>query len=125
MPAVERYGFGFLVGRVWDPNTERYGILAEIWGTLYTSLLALVIGTAFGVAAAIFLSEGFLGQATFRVLRRLGLHLRPRCRLLLQVLREGLRARELPRKADASEQRLRLLGVKMPDRDLHMYDPRA
>ena len=23
----------------------------------------------------------------------------------------------------ASEQRLRLLGVKMPDRDLHMYDP--
>ncbi|PYR38863.1 MAG: phosphate ABC transporter substrate-binding protein PstS, partial [Acidobacteria bacterium] len=77
MPAVERYGFGFLVGRVWDPNTERYGILAEIWGTLYTSLLALVIGTAFGVAAAIFLSEGFLGQATFRVLRRLGLHLRP------------------------------------------------
>jgi phosphate transport system permease protein len=77
MPAVERYGFGFLVGRVWDPNTERYGILAEIWGTLYTSLLALAIGTAFGVAAAIFLSEGFLGQATFRVLRRLGLHLRP------------------------------------------------
>src|SRR5438552_10513610 len=77
VPAVRQYGLGFLVGRVWDPNTERYGILAEIWGTLYTSLLALVIGTAFGVAAAIFLSEGFLGQATFRVLRRLGLHLRP------------------------------------------------
>ncbi len=77
LPAVQRYGFGFLAGRVWDPNTERYGILAEIWGTLYTSLLALVVGTAFGLAAAIFLSEGFLGQATFRVLRRLGLHLHP------------------------------------------------
>src|SRR5262249_26318510 len=61
-----------------DPNTERYGILAEIWGTLYTSTLALILGTTFGVAAAIFLSEGFLGQATFGVLRRAGLHLNPR-----------------------------------------------
>src|SRR5262245_55268406 len=55
VPAMERYGTGFLTGRVWDPNTERYGILAEIWGTLYTSILALGLGTAFGVAAAIFL----------------------------------------------------------------------
>ena len=38
----------------------------EIWGTLYTSILALVIGTAFGLAAAIFLSEGYLGQVVFR-----------------------------------------------------------
>ena len=45
-----QYGLGFLTGRVWDPNTERYGILAEIWGTLYTSVLALILGTAFGVA---------------------------------------------------------------------------
>ena len=44
-PAISRYGLGFLTGRVWDPNTERYGILAEIWGTLYTSVLALVLGT--------------------------------------------------------------------------------
>jgi phosphate transport system permease protein len=77
VPAIGRYGFGFLSGRVWDPNTERYGILAEIWGTLYTSVLALVLGTAFGVAAAIFLSEGYLGQAVFRVLRQAGLHLHP------------------------------------------------
>lgn len=76
-PAVHRYGFGFLTGRVWDPNTERYGILAEIWGTLYTSVLALGIGTAFGVACAIFLSEGYLGQAIFRALQRAGLHLHP------------------------------------------------
>ena len=76
-PAVQRYGTGFLTGRVWDPNTERYGILAETWGTLYTSVLALVLGTAFGVAAAVFMSEGYLGQFTFDVLRRLGLHLHP------------------------------------------------
>jgi len=76
-PAIERYGAGFLSGRVWDPNTERYGILAEVWGTLYTSMLALVVGTAFGVAAAIFLSEGYVSQAAFALVRRLGLQLHP------------------------------------------------
>ena len=76
-PAVREYGLGFLSGRVWDPNTQRYGILAEIWGTMYTSVLALVLGTAFGLAAAIFLSEGYLGQATYALLRPAGLHLHP------------------------------------------------
>jgi phosphate transport system permease protein len=76
-PAIQRYGLGFLSGRVWDPNTERYGILAEVWGTLYTSVLSLVLGSAFGVAAAIFLSEGYVSQAAFAVLRRSGLHLNP------------------------------------------------
>jgi phosphate transport system permease protein len=77
VPAIRQYGVSFLVGRVWDPNTERYGILAETWGTLYTSTLALILGTAFGLAAAIFLSEGYLGHAAFRLLRRVGLHLHP------------------------------------------------
>jgi phosphate transport system permease protein len=77
VPAMKQYGFGFISGRVWDPNTERYGILAEIWGTVWTSTLALVLGTAFGVAASIFLSEGYLGAAAFTVLRAFNLHLRP------------------------------------------------
>lgn len=77
VPAVQRYGLGFVTGRVWDPSTERYGILAEIWGTVFTSVLAVIVGTAFGLAAAIFLSEGYLGQATFAALRRFGLHLHP------------------------------------------------
>jgi phosphate transport system permease protein len=76
-PAISRYGLGFLSGRVWDPNTERYGILAEMWGTVYTSMLALVLGSAFGIAAAIFLSEGFLGQAVFSLLLRMNLQLHP------------------------------------------------
>lgn len=76
-PAIRRYGPGFITGRVWDPNTERYGILAETWGTMYTSVLALALGAAFGLAAAVFLSEGYLGQAVFGLLRRAGLHLHP------------------------------------------------
>jgi phosphate transport system permease protein len=77
VPAMRRYGFGFIAGRVWDPNTERYGILGEIWGTVYTSVLALVLGSGFGVAAAVFLSEGYLGQFTYSILRSLNLHLHP------------------------------------------------
>ncbi|MEP7304930.1 MAG: phosphate ABC transporter permease subunit PstC [Acidobacteriota bacterium] len=76
-PAIRQHGLGFLTGRVWDPNTERYGILAEIWGTIYTSVLALMLGSAFGIAAAIFLSEGYLGQAAFALLRGMRLHLHP------------------------------------------------
>jgi phosphate transport system permease protein len=77
MPAMRKDGLSFLTGRVWDPNTGQHGIAAEIWGTLYTSILALVIGTAFGVAAALFLSEGYMGQAIFSLLRYFNLHLHP------------------------------------------------
>ncbi|HEY7291880.1 MAG TPA: phosphate ABC transporter permease subunit PstC [Vicinamibacterales bacterium] len=77
VPAIREYGIGFITGRVWDPNTARYGILAEIWGTVYTSLLALVVGSAFGIAAAIFLAEGYIGQAAFSVLQRMNRHLHP------------------------------------------------
>ncbi len=77
MPAMRHDGLSFLTGRVWDPNSGQHGIAAEIWGTLYTSVLALVLGTAFGLAAAVFLSEGYLGQAIFALLRIFHLHLNP------------------------------------------------
>ena len=34
-PAMERYGFSFLTTAVWDPGRGEFGVLAEIWGTLY------------------------------------------------------------------------------------------
>ena len=77
MPAFRQYGISFIYGTTWDPNKAQYGILPEIWGTLYTSLLALVIGSAFGVAAAIFLSEGFLGETVFKGLKAFNLHFHP------------------------------------------------
>src|SRR5262245_54729278 len=69
IPAFQQYGVSFIYSTTWDPNKAQYGVLPEIWGTLYTSLLALIIGSAFGVAAAIFLSEGFLGEAVFKGLK--------------------------------------------------------
>ncbi|HET6335929.1 MAG TPA: ABC transporter permease subunit, partial [Polyangiales bacterium] len=75
-PAIQQHGVQFLTGTTWDPNIEQYSILPEIWGTLYSSIAALIIGTCFGVAAAIFLSEGFLAQGIVAVLRVLGLQYR-------------------------------------------------
>jgi len=77
IPAMRNLGFGFLTGRVWDANAGQYGILAQTWGTLYTSMLALIVGSVFGIAAAIFLSEGFLSFAVFEVLKNFNLHLKP------------------------------------------------
>ncbi len=58
-PAVEIYGTQFITGKKWD-GKEHYGILPEIWGTLYSSILGVGIGAAFGVAIAIFLTQDFI-----------------------------------------------------------------
>jgi phosphate transport system permease protein len=71
-PAMGQYGLGFLTGKVWDANRGEFSILPEIWGTLYSSILALIFGTLFGVAAATFLSEGFLSAFLFGVLKLCG-----------------------------------------------------
>lgn len=60
LPAMKELGFGYLTGTTWDPNQHIYGILPEIWGTLYSSLLALFIGGFFGIAIAVFLTQDFL-----------------------------------------------------------------
>jgi phosphate transport system permease protein len=63
----------------------------EIWGTLYSSLLALILGTAFGVAAAIFLSEGYLGEFVFRILKLFKLQFHKRFRRLPERVEDVLR----------------------------------
>jgi phosphate transport system permease protein len=59
-PAIREHGLGFLTSMTWDVSRERFGIRPEIWGTLYSSILALIIGGLFGVAVAIFLTQDFL-----------------------------------------------------------------
>jgi phosphate transport system permease protein len=60
IPAMMTQGAGFLVRDVWDAANANFGILPEIWGTLYSSLLALLIGGFFRVTIAIFLTQDFL-----------------------------------------------------------------
>ena len=60
VPAISEHGLGFLTGTTWDVNKQTFGILPEIWGTLYSSILALIIGGIFGITMAIFLTQDFL-----------------------------------------------------------------
>jgi phosphate transport system permease protein len=56
-PAIERYGLGFLTNAVWDPVQEDFGGLVMIYGTLATSLIALLIAVPVSFGIALFLTE--------------------------------------------------------------------
>jgi phosphate transport system permease protein len=56
-PAMSRYGPGFLVSSDWDPVSEKFGAAAYIYGTIVTSLIALLIGGPIAVACAIYIAE--------------------------------------------------------------------
>jgi phosphate transport system permease protein len=58
--AIQKFGFGFIIGTDWDTNSDQYGALPLIYGTLVSSALALLIATPLGVAIAIFLTEDYL-----------------------------------------------------------------
>jgi phosphate transport system permease protein len=62
MPAMRQHGLSFITGTTWNANQDQFGVLPEIWGTLYSSLLALIIGGVFGITIAIFLTQDFLGS---------------------------------------------------------------
>jgi len=57
MPALSKFGFGFLTHSVWDPVNGQFGALPLIFGTLYSSLVALVIAVPLALGTAIFLTE--------------------------------------------------------------------
>jgi phosphate transport system permease protein len=56
-PAITHFGLRFLFTTSWDPVQDEFGALPFIYGTLVSSLLALVIAVPLGLGAAIFLSE--------------------------------------------------------------------
>ena len=55
--ARQKFGFGFLTSTSWNPVTDQFGALPFIYGTVITSVLALLIAVPLGVGAAIFLAE--------------------------------------------------------------------
>ncbi|MDE2040461.1 MAG: phosphate ABC transporter permease subunit PstC [Elusimicrobia bacterium] len=52
-----KFGPHFIVGTNWNPVKEKFGALPFIYGTLVSSLVALVVALPLGVGSAIFLSE--------------------------------------------------------------------
>jgi phosphate transport system permease protein len=57
LPAFHAFGLGFFVTEKWNPVTEQFGALAPIYGTLVTSILAMVIAVPVGLLIAVFLTE--------------------------------------------------------------------
>ena len=57
LPALEHFGFGFVVADVWNPVTERFGALAPIYGTVVTSAIAMLIGIPVAFGIALFITE--------------------------------------------------------------------
>ncbi len=57
MPAIRAFGFSFIYTEVWNPVTEQFGALAPIYGTIVTSIIAMIIAVPVGVMVAFFLTE--------------------------------------------------------------------
>jgi phosphate transport system permease protein len=55
--SLRRFGLGFLVGTNWDPVHDLFGALPFVFGTVVSSLLALVIAIPVALGIAIFLAE--------------------------------------------------------------------
>jgi phosphate transport system permease protein len=55
--AIKQFGASFLWSSEWDPVQDKYGALPFIFGTLVSSILALLIAVPLGVATALFLTE--------------------------------------------------------------------
>jgi phosphate transport system permease protein len=85
-PAVKEHGVSLMGSSDWNPSKKeivrdpetgeidekadpRFGLAAPIFGTIYSSLIALVIATVLGVAVAIFITEDFLSQRTRTVMK--------------------------------------------------------
>jgi phosphate transport system permease protein len=56
-PAISKYGLSFLVNTTWDPVQEEFGGLVMIYGTVATSLIALLIAVPVSFGIALFLTE--------------------------------------------------------------------
>src|SRR5829696_6761077 len=57
MLSVRQFGFAFWRTDIWDPVAGEFGALPFIWGTLYSSILALLMASPIALGIAVFISE--------------------------------------------------------------------
>ena len=57
IPALAKFGFGFITSDVWNPVTEIFGARAPILGTLITSAIAMLVGIPLSFGIALYLTE--------------------------------------------------------------------
>ena len=56
-PALHKFRVSFLYEEVWNPVTEQFGAIAPMYGTVVTSLIAMLIAVPIGLFIALFLTE--------------------------------------------------------------------
>ena len=57
IPTFQTFGFGFFTSDAWNPVTNKYGAFVAIYGTIVTSIIAMLIAVPIGIGIAIFLTE--------------------------------------------------------------------
>jgi phosphate transport system permease protein len=57
LPSIKAFGWSFLYTSTWDPVAQHFGALPLIYGTIVSSVLALLIAVPLGIGAAVYLSE--------------------------------------------------------------------
>ncbi|GAX40258.1 phosphate ABC transporter, inner membrane subunit PstC [Tolypothrix sp. NIES-4075] len=60
IPAIQKFGLSFLGKSAWNPVNDDYGVLPQVYGTLMSSFIGLLIAVPIGVGTAVILSENFL-----------------------------------------------------------------
>lgn len=56
-PTITTFGLSFLTGQAFDPVHNSYGVAPAIFGTLYTSLFAMIFAIPIGILAAVFVVD--------------------------------------------------------------------
>jgi phosphate transport system permease protein len=57
LPAFRHEGFRFLYSKDWDPSNNKFGALAFVYGTMLTSVIAIVLGVPVSIGIALVLTE--------------------------------------------------------------------
>lgn len=57
LPSIHKFGFSFLWNKTWDAPNEQFGALVPIYGTVMTSVIALLIAVPVSFGIALFLTE--------------------------------------------------------------------
>jgi len=65
MPTIREFGFSFLTSSEWNPSAGRFGALPFIYGTVVSSLIAVIISVPISLGVAVFMTE----QASPRIAR--------------------------------------------------------
>ena len=56
-PALSTFGLGFVFSEAWNPVTDKFGAWAPIYGTIVTSVIAMVLGVPVSFGIAMFITE--------------------------------------------------------------------